>query len=261
MNVPQTHLLEYLGAEETNLLVSMNLCKRDMDFFPKLDGLFQEPLKYIDLKIKNRAALTHDDKHRMAVLTLYLYVHYHLYSAFSTMLRCHLSDALSQSRKAIDAAFTAARLIREPATLTDYFDRHRDYRNIKRTVSDANKKQETEYPDTGPLVEMHEICSQFGSHADVSSLIHRVEITEPNELGKSLMRLLMFQKPDSELEFRYYLVQILVSFAQMLWLFRNFVGDIAAGIEKDKWITTIGQTVLAIQKESEQIAAAMKEPA
>ena len=51
MNVPQTHLLEYLGAEETNLLVSMNLCKRDMDFFPKLDGLFQEPLKYIDLKI------------------------------------------------------------------------------------------------------------------------------------------------------------------------------------------------------------------
>jgi hypothetical protein len=29
MNVPRTHLLEYLGAEETNLLVSMNLCKRD----------------------------------------------------------------------------------------------------------------------------------------------------------------------------------------------------------------------------------------
>jgi len=78
MNVPQAHLLEYLGAEETNLLVSMNLCKRDMDFFPELDGLFQEPLKYIDLKIKNRAELTHDDKHRMAVLTLYLYVHYHL---------------------------------------------------------------------------------------------------------------------------------------------------------------------------------------
>ena len=60
MNVPQTHLLEYLGAEETNLLVNMNLCKRDMDFFPQLDGLFQEPLKYIDLKIKNRAELTHD---------------------------------------------------------------------------------------------------------------------------------------------------------------------------------------------------------
>ena len=34
MNVPQTHLLEYLGAEEANLLVSMNLCKRDMDFCP-----------------------------------------------------------------------------------------------------------------------------------------------------------------------------------------------------------------------------------
>lgn len=261
MNVPQTHLLEYLGVEETNLLVSMNLCKRDMDFFPKLDGLFQEPLKYIDLKVKNKAELTHDDKHRMTVLTLYLYVHYHLYSAFSTMLRCHLSDALSQTRKAIDAAFTAARLIREPATLNAYLERHADYRNIKRTVSDANKKQETEYPGTGPLVEMHEICSQFGSHADVSSFIHRVEITEPDELGKSLMRLLMFQKPDSDLEFRYYLVQILSSFSQMLWLFRDFVGDVAKGIEKEKWVAVITQTISAIQKESEQIEAAMKKAA
>lgn len=261
MNVPQTHLLEYLGVEETNLLVSMNLCKRDMDFFPKLDGLFQEPLKYIDLKVKNRAELTHDDKYRMTVLTLYLYVHYHLYSAFSTMLRCHLSDALSQTRKAIDAAFTAARLIREPATLKDYLDRHADYRNIKRTVSDANKKQETEYPDTGPLVEMHGICSEFGSHADVSSFIHRVEMTEPDELGKSLMRLLMFQKPDSDLEFRYYLVQILASFSQMLWLFRDFVGDVAKGIEKEKWVAVIAQTISAIQKESEQIEVAMKKAA
>jgi hypothetical protein len=261
MNVPQTHLLEYLGAEETNLLVSINLCKRDMDFFPKLDGLFQEPLKHIDLKIKNRAELTNDDRHRMTVLTLYLYVHYHLYSALSTMLRCHLSDALAQTRKAIDAAFTAVRLIREPATLNDYLERHADYRNIKRTVAEANKKQATEYPDTGPLVEMHEICSQFGSHADVSSFIHRVEITEPDELGKSLMRLMMFQKPDSDLEFRYYVVQVLASFAQMLWLFGNFVGDLAKGIEKEKWVTVIRQTISAIQKESEQIEAAMKKPA
>ncbi len=57
MNVPQTHLLEYLGAEEANLLVSMNLCKRDMDFFPKLDGLFQEPLKYIDLNVASSLSL------------------------------------------------------------------------------------------------------------------------------------------------------------------------------------------------------------
>jgi hypothetical protein len=165
---------------------------------------------------------------------------------------------LSQSRKAIDATFTAVRLIREPDTLTDYFERHRDFKNIKRTVSDANKKPETKYPDTDPLIAMHEICSQFGSHADVSSFIHRVEVTEPDELGKSLMRLLMFQKPESDLEFRYYLVQILISFAQMLWLFKDFVGDIAAGIEKDKWIATISQTILAIEKESGQIEAAMK---
>lgn len=258
MKAPQTNLLEYLGAEETNLLVSMNLCKRDMDFFPSLDGLFQEPLKHIDLKIKNKTELTHEDKHRMTVLTLYLYVHYHLYSAFSTMLRCHLSDALSQTRKAIDAAFTAARLIREPATLTNYLERHADYRNIKRIVSDANKKKETEYSDTGPLVDMHEICSEFGSHADVSSFIHRVETTEPDQWGQSLIRLLMFQKPDTDLEFRYYLVQILSSFAQMLWLFRDFVGALAIGIDKDKWVIAINQTILAIQKESEQIESAMK---
>lgn len=258
MNVPQTNLLEYLGAEETNLLVSINLCKQDMDFFPKLDGLFQEPLKHIDLKIKNGADLKHEDVHRMTVLTLYLYVHYHLYSAFSTMLRCHLSDALSQVRKAIDATLTAIRLIGDPSTLEDYLERRTDYRNIKRVVSEANKKAETQYPHTGPLVEMHEICSQFGSHADVSSFIHRVEMTDPDDLGKSLIRFFMFQRPDSDLEFRYHLVRMLSSFGQMLWLFRDFVGDLAVGIDKDKWVAAIRQMDLAIQKESEQIKSAIK---
>lgn len=259
MKVPQTNLLEYLGAEETNLLVSINLCKRDVDFFPKLDGLFQEPLKHIDLKIKNRVDLKHEDIHRMTVLTLYLYVHYHLYSAFSTMLRCHLSDALSQVRKAIDATLTAVRLIQKPTTLEDYLERRAEYRNIKRVISDANKKPETEYPDTGPLVEMHEICSQFGSHADVSSFIHRVEMTEPDDLGKSLLRVLMFQKPDSDLEFRYHLVRMLSSFALMLWLFRDFVADLAVGMEKGKWVAAIRDTNLAVQNEAQQIESTMKQ--
>ena len=51
------------------------------------------------------------------------------------------------------------------------------------------------------------------------------------------------------------------SFSQMLWLFRDFVGGVAKGIEKEKWVAVIAQTISAIQKESEQIEAAMKKAA
>jgi hypothetical protein len=250
----QTNLLEYIGAEETNLLVSINLCRRDMDVFSKLDSLFQAPMQLINVKMQNKDDLTSDERHKITVLTLYLYVHYHLYSAMTNMLRCHLSDALSQSRKAIDAALTACRLMKEPGTLDQYVNSHADYKNVKRFIADANKKDATSYPDTSRLIDFHEICSQYGSHADVSSFIHRVELTEENEVGQALFRLLMFQKPDTEHEFRYYLVQILFAFAQMLWLFREFVGSLPEKFDKASWINAIRDLGGAIEKEGDKIA-------
>ena len=249
----KTHLLEFIGAEETNLLVSVNLFRRDMDAFPKLDGLFQAPLETIDLKVRDRQNLSADDRHRMTVLALYLYVHYHLYSTVTNILRCHLSDAFSQTRKAIDATLTVCRLVRQPETLAQYHERHGSYLNIKRTVQEANKNPDAAYPDTEALIEFHEICSQYGSHADASAFVHRIEITEPNELGKSLFRVHMFQKPESDLEFRYYLVQLILVYTRMLWLMRDFVGAQAENFDNSDWANAIRAFGKSVESEKSEI--------
>ena len=253
IEAPKTNLLEYIGAEETNLLVSINLCRRDMDAFPKLDGLFQAPLQKIDLKVKDRKNLSDTERHRMTVLALYLYVHYHLYSTMTNILRCHLSDAFSQTRKAIDATLTVCRLVRQPETLNQYLERHGSYLNIKRSIEKANMETETAYPDTEGVINFHDICSQYGSHADASSFVHRAEITEPNNLGKSMFRLLMFQKPDSDLEFRYYIVQLIFIYAQMLWLMRDFVGGLAEKFDNDDWSKAISGFGKEVEKEMHEI--------
>lgn len=245
----KTNLLEYIGAEETNLLVSINLCRRDMDAFPNLDGLFQAPIHKIDLKVKDQKNLSDAERHKMTVLALYLYVHYHLYSTMTNILRCHLSDAFSQTRKAIDATLTVCRLVRQPETLNQYLERHGSYLNIKRFIEGENKKPETAYADTEGVLNFHEICSQYGSHADASSFVHRAEITEPNELGKSLFRLHMFQKPDSDFEFRYYVIQLIFIYAQMLWLMRDFVGGQAEKFDKEDWVKAIHGFGKAVEKE------------
>jgi hypothetical protein len=94
MAVPQTNLLEFIGAEETNLLVTMHMCHPDLAKpFPMLDGAYQAPIKFIDVNI--------NDEHKQALLALYLFTHYHLYFSMVCLLRCHLSDSLSSTRKAI----------------------------------------------------------------------------------------------------------------------------------------------------------------
>ena len=127
MGMPQTNLLEFIGAEQTNLLVTMTKCHRDIvDIFPHLDGAYQAPLGYMDVNIK--------DEYRNTVLSLYLFTHYHLYFSTVSHLRCHLSDSLGSTRKAIDATLTAYRLIEEPDTLSQYHERHWSYQNIKSYV-------------------------------------------------------------------------------------------------------------------------------
>lgn len=53
MDLPETNLLGFLGAEEQNLLTSMVKCHRDIAIaFPKLDGAFQAPIKLINIDDK-----------------------------------------------------------------------------------------------------------------------------------------------------------------------------------------------------------------
>ena len=68
-----------------------------------------------------------------------------------------------------------------------------------------------------------------------------------------MFRLLMFQKPDSDLEFRYYIVQLIFIYAQMLWLMRDFVGGLAEKFDNDDWSKAISGFGKEVEKEMNEI--------
>lgn len=63
MEISQTNLLGFIGIEENNLLASMVTCHRDIGkAFPKIDGIFQAPMKHIKINI--------NDDHKNIVVAL-----------------------------------------------------------------------------------------------------------------------------------------------------------------------------------------------
>jgi len=149
---------------------------------------------------------------------LYLFTHYHLYLSMVTLARCHLSDSLASTRKAIDATLTAYRLHVQPETLQEYLDEKGSYRFITRTIARAREKDDKLFPLAPPLLHLHGVCSQFGSHADISSFAHRVNV-KPVDANKAIVEHLMFQYPEDPDEFRYYLASTMSAFVLMLQVF------------------------------------------
>ena len=247
-NVPKTNLLEFIGIEETNLLVTMAKFHTDIvQVFPKLDGAYQAPLGFIDIKI--------DDAHKQTVMALYLFTHYHLYFSTVCLLRCHLSDSLGSTRKAIDATLTAYRLIEEPATLEQYHQQHRHYQAIKSYMDRARRHDATKYPLAGRLIELHDLCSEYGSHADISSFVHRITIAPTEEAGKGLFKVQMFQTPDTDLAHRAYLVETLLAYTEMAKVFSTFMGSVTTGFDVTAWNTQLGQLEKAFASEAHKIHA------
>ena len=245
MDLPETNLLGFLGAEEQNLLTSMVWCHRDIAIaFPKLDGAFQAPIKHVDININNEYPKT--------ILALYLFTHYHLYLSTSLLLRCHLSDSLASTRKAIDATLTAYRLISEPGTLNDYKNRHRKYQFIKGYVERKRKNDPDAYPLAPPLLDVHDKCSEYGSHADISSFVHRVSIEDIPGTGKGIYRVGMFQLM-SELEVRHHMVMTFLAYTTMLKIYSEFVGGLAQGLDRSAWVNVIDGLLGAIFSEAGQI--------
>ena len=246
MNVPKTNLLEYIGAEQTNLLVTLTKCHADIaKMFPILDGAYQAPLGFIDVNIK--------DEHKKTVLSLYLFTHYHLYFSTVCLLRCHISDSFGSTRKAIDATLTAYRLIEEPDTLPLYQQREWSYQSIKSHVVKKIKDDPTKFVHAAPLIELHDICSEFGSHADISSFIHRTLVEPTEEAGKGLFKLGMFQIPDTDIELRRYLVETLLAYTHMTKVFSAFIGELAIGLDVTAWNAKIDELEQAFLQEAYKI--------
>lgn len=210
IKISDSNFLEYLAAEEHNLLASVVNFKSDFDLFYNLDQIYREPL--IRLEIPPSKAI---------IPQLFLFVHFHLYFSVSCILRSHLSECLGSMRKAIDASLSAYKIILEPLSAQAYENRDPMFQQIKNHIQKEIKKDSSKYPLAQQLINVHELCSEFGSHADVSSFFHRLEL-KPDSIGRKELRVHYFQFPKKKSEYQFYFIATLQGFYLMFRIFKVF---------------------------------------
>ncbi len=90
-------------------------------------------------------------------------------------MRCHNAEGLASTRKAIDATLSAYLMILDPSTINKYKARAKLFQYIKAHMEKVREKDNTKFPLAVELIEFHNLCSQYGSHADIDGFIGRME--------------------------------------------------------------------------------------
>lgn len=241
MKIGEINFLEYLGHEEQNLLTSIINWKDEFDLFYNLDRIYQEPLKRLVVSSGS-----------VVVPQLYLFVHFHLYFSMSCLLRSHLSETLSSMRKAIDASLCAYKIILEPDSAVYYLNRDKYFQFIKSNIQRETKKDSSLYPLAHDLIKIHDMCSEYGSHSDISSFFHRLERKETDDEKQDMLFLHYFQFPKNPEEYRFYYFSTLQGFYFIFLIFKTFL-DQSLKILDPKWESTInhlGPLLNKMRKES-----------
>lgn len=241
MENKELNFVEYIGIEEQNFLSSMTNFRHEFDLFFNIDKIYQEPLKRLDIP-----------EDEFIVPQLYLFVHYHLYFSISCLLRSHLSECLNSMRKAIDASLTAYKLILVPELTEKYINRDNYFQHIKTNIQREIKNDKSKYPLAQTLLNLHNACSEFGSHADISSFAHRLEVKEVSNPNKQNLLLHYFQFPRDPEQYRFHYLVTLQAFFQMFLVFKIFL-DKKLKIYDPKWEETIkfiGPELDRLRKES-----------
>lgn len=218
MKIKEINFLEHIGNEEQNFLTSMINFREEFDLFGTLDSVYQNPLKRLEVKPSESI-----------IGQLHLLVHSHLYFSVSCIMRCHLSEALSSLRKAIDASLSAYEIILNPKLTEAYIDKdnpdNKRFIKIKAAIKKAIEKNKNNYPLAHQLIEMHETCSAFGSHADFNSFIYRLEVKEIPGEKKGQLLVGYFQFPKNQQEYKLYFIVVLLSFWHIFKIFKVFFDD------------------------------------
>lgn len=233
MNVSDVKYLDIVSNEEINLRSNIAKLKSSFDIFLRLDDLYKLPLT---TAIKNETD--------GVILSLYLLVHSKLYFSISCLLRGHLAEAFAATRGALDASLTAYRIILYPESKGAYLKRDWSYQTIKSTI----KSDLAKYPLAAILIELHEMCSQHVSHADISVLNNRVVMHKQEGTEKRLLEFKYFDCPNDEVVYRGVIVDLLRAFHAMLLIFQPFVAEIFS-IQPDDWASEIKGIGIIIRNE------------
>jgi len=237
LKIDDVNFLKFLSGEEQNILSTLVNLRQDFDVFSHLDGLYRAPFGLIDVPVGEEL-----------VPNLYLFVHFHLYFSVACLGRSHFSECLASTRKAIDASLSAYEMILDPSSQPLYENRDNRFQFIKAHISRARKADPSCYPLAVELLELHDICSEFGSHADVSSFVYRVEMKDTDQSAKSSLLFHYFQFPCDKHEYHVYFVETFLAFHQMLIIFQDFIASKAIGL-KVGWREEIAKLGSVLEKE------------
>lgn len=211
MKLCELNFLDYLGKEEQNLLASVVNFKDEFDLFYNLDLIYQEPIQRLAVSANN-----------IVISQLYLLVHFYLYFSISCLLRSHLSETLSSIRKAIDASLSAYKIILDSNLSMSYLNRDKYFQFIKANIQKEMKNDAKLYPLAHDLIKIHDACSEYGSHSDISSFFHRLETKETDNKDQGMILLHYFQFPRNPEEYKFYFITTLQGFYAMFLIFKLF---------------------------------------
>jgi len=208
--IESANFLEYISLEEYNFLTSILRLEKEFALFTEIDLIYKEYIKIIkSLKIK--------PNHESVIWSLLYFVHFNFYFSIACLMRGYCVEAFGSVRRAIDAGLSAYLIIEDNSSVTDYINSEKRFVYIKNTLQKERDRDSFKFPLAEGLIELHENCSAYASHADIKSFIHRIVI-EKDKLGFNY-----FSIPEDENDFKLYFIVCLMSYYYLFRIFKVFI--------------------------------------
>lgn len=243
-NNTEFNFFEFLGGQETNLLVLLHNHKNEFDYFSRLDKLFE-------IAVRPKGTLSGVDSFPFS---LFLYIHYHLYFSLSCFLRGHIHDAFFSARKAIDATLYSFLILENPdkkeAQVRKFIEMDKEFKNARFTVQNKIENNEISklhlcYPYLENLCNNHKTFSSFSAHVDLNALVYHWEKTDDGNKMK------YFQLPKTKEEISYWYLSLLHVFSQTCPIFFGFLSE--NGKVDQKWFNQLVSLTNDIEGEKAKV--------
>ena len=155
----------FLAIEDDNLSKTIAILAEDYQLVLDLDRLYNSCLNII----------LPGESNIMVPAFLHLISHQEFYGGMASFLRLHKTQSFRCLRAALDSAFTAYYLLKNPDKTEIYLNKSQNsaawdnlFRNIKATV----KNNQNVFPLAVGLPEIYDLCSKF-AHADPEGIFHK----------------------------------------------------------------------------------------
>jgi hypothetical protein len=159
----------------------------------------------------------------IVIFQLLTFIHYHFLFASTCYMRCHMAEAFNSARTAIDAALITAQTIHDRSSQEAYINRTKPFDKLVRYFKNLIKDKK---PLPSPLIEhlinFYDACSQFASHADVQTLMHRLDFVK-DPFQQDFMSFGYFQIPREPSKKKGHFLDLLRIFVVTLDIFSTFL--------------------------------------